>query len=200
MTEWHDDLSKAALLVWDMQYGIAMKAFNLGEIVPKIKSLIDAMHSLGLPIIYTQTTGLPYEYQSAYSIYRQRRRGIDPKKNPQNLEGSHDWQLIDEMKPEKSDLVLKKYSPSLFVGTIAEQFLRNLDIDSLILTGVSTEFGVETTARHAACLGFVPIIAEDAVGSGDRQAHSASLEAMQRMFEVKSTEGIIRVLKANSAR
>jgi|SRR5579872_5321043 len=194
MTEWDSDLSNAALLVWDMQPGIALKSFNLNEIVANIKNLIDVMHSKGRPVIFTQTTGLPYELQSKYSIYRARRRGTNPK-SPPLLEGSPEWQLMSDFEPFDQDLVIKKYSPSLFVGTAAEQFLRNKDVDCLIITGVSTEVGVETTARHASCLGFVPVIAQDAVGSGDKQLHEYSLAVMRVLFEVKTTSEISQSIK-----
>ena len=102
---------------------------------------------------------------------------------------------MEELKPDKDDLVLKKYTPSLFVGTTGEQLLRNRGVDALILTGVSTEVGVETTARHAACLGFIPIVVEDAVGGGDEQVHRYALEVMRKMFEIKTTDNIIENLK-----
>lgn len=195
MSEWQSNLSKSALIVWDMQYGICMKAFNLKEMVSNIKLLTNAMHALQRPVIYTQTTGLPYEYQSAYTTYRMRKRGVDPKTATHMIEGTHDWQLIEEMTPEKRDIVIKKYSPSLFVGTVAEPLLNNNGVDSVIITGVSTEFGVETTARHAACLGFVPVLAEDAVGGGDKEAHDSALSVMRKLFEVRTTQNILNTLK-----
>ena len=195
MDEWDKTLANSALLIWDIQYGIASKAFNLNDILGKIKSLREVAHSLGKPVIYTQTTGLPYEYQSKFSKYRLRRRGVDPRTANFMLEGSHDWQILDEIIPDTNDIVIKKYTPSLFVGTNAEQLLINSGVDSLIITGVSTENGVETTARHASCLGFIPVVAEDAVGSGDKLAHESSLIAMRRMFELRRTDEILQTFK-----
>ena len=157
------------------------------------------MRTLGRPVIYTQATGLPFEYQSKFSKYRLRRRGVDPRTAKFMLEGSHDWQIMEEVAPDSIDIVFKKYTPSLFVGTNAEQLLRNRDVDSLIITGVSTEMGVETTARHASCLGFIPIVVEDAVGSSDELMHLASLIEMRKMFEVRTTENIIDTLNKTSA-
>ncbi|MGH2638429.1 MAG: cysteine hydrolase family protein [Rhabdochlamydiaceae bacterium] len=195
MSEWNGTLANSALVVWDMQYGIAGKAFNLESMVAKITSMRGLMHSYGKPVIYTQTTGLPYEYQSKYSMYRLRRRGVDPRTTQHMIEVTGDWQIMKELVPDKNDLVLKKYTPSLFVGTTAEQILKNRGIDSLILTGVSTEMGIETTARHAACLGFIPIVVEDAVGGGDQQAHNSALDVMRKIFEVKTTESVIQMLR-----
>ena len=195
MREWQSDLSKSALIVWDMQYGICTKAFNIKEITPNIKSLVDAMHALQRPVIYSQATGLSYEYQSAFTMYRMRKRGIDPKTMTHMKEGTRDWQLIDELKPEIQDIIIKKYTPSLFVGSVAEAVLNSSEVDTVIITGVSTEIGVETTARHAACLGFVPLIAEDAVGGPDKEAHDSALSVMRKLFEVRSTQSILVTLK-----
>ena len=193
--EWDESLRNSALLVWDVQYGIAGRAFNLKDMLGKISSIKEQMHSLGRPVIYTQTTSIPFEYQSKYTKYRTRRRGMDPKIVKFNLEGSDEWQIIKEVSPDSEDIVLKKYTPSLFVGTNAEQLLHNVGVDSLIITGVSTEIGVETTARHASCLGFIPIIVQDAVGSGDENMHKAALAEMQTMFEVRTADSIIRTMK-----
>lgn len=195
MTEWDGTLANSALLIWDVQYGIASKAFNLTDLISKVKELANVMHKLKRPVIYTQTTGMPYEYQSKYTMYRTRRRGADPKVVQHMIEGTHDWQIMSELVPEKTDIVMKKYTPSFFIGTTADQLLRNKGVDSLIITGVSTEVGVETTARHASCLGYIPFIVEDAVGGGDPEAHKSALDVMRKMFEVKTTDQLITLLQ-----
>lgn len=198
MTEWDGTLSNSALVVWDVQYGIAGKAFNLESLISNVNALSQVMHDLQRPVIYTQTTGMPYEYQSKYSSYRLRRRGSDPRTTQHMIEGTHDWQIMDKLVPQKSDIVMKKYTPSLFVGTTADQLLRNRGVDTLIIAGVSTEMGVETTARHASCLGYIPLIVEDAVGGGDQDAHRFSLEVMRKLFEVKKTADVMTMLRKTS--
>ncbi len=198
MTEWDGTLSNSALVVWDVQYGIAGKAFNLDAMISNVKTLVSVMHELQRPVIYTQTTGMPYEYQSKYSMYRLRRRGSDPKTTQHMIEGTHDWQIMNQLVPQKTDIVMKKYTPSLFVGTTTDQLLRNKGVDTLLITGVSTEMGVETTARHASCLGYIPFIVEDAVGGGDPDAHRASLEVMKKLFEVKKTDDVVAMLRKTS--
>ena len=71
-------------------------------------------------------------------------------------------------------------------------------MDSLVLTGVSTEVGIETTARHAACLGFIPVVVEDAVGGGDMQTHESALCIMRKMFEVRKTAEIVQAMKTKN--
>ncbi len=188
--------SRPALIVWDMQYGMAVQSFNFKDVVSNIRFLIDGAHASHVPVIYSQYTGLPYELMNNYLIYWAMKRGMDPKR-PRLPEGSHDWQIIEELtpSPDRGDVVLKKHTASLFVGTYFEGILHNLRINSLILTGVSTEIGIETTARHASCLGFIPIIARDAVGSPSKDLHEISLRVMSGMFELETTQNIIQKLQ-----
>lgn len=183
--------SGSALIVWDMQYGIAPRAFNFDVMVGKIKDMVEAFHASGRPVIYSQHTGLPYEYLSKSMIAFIMKRGLDPRQGGFLQEGSHDWEIVKELSPAKTDLVLRKYTASFFIGTILDQVLRNRGVDTLVLAGVSTEGGIEGTARHASYLGYFPVIAEDAVGSFDQEAHEAALKFMARVFEVRTAESII---------
>jgi len=174
-----------------MQYGIAPRAFNFESIVGKIKELLEAFHAHGRPVIYSQHTGLPYEYLSKSMLAFIQKRGLDPKKGGFLQEGTRDWEIVKELSPANTDLVLRKYTGSFFIGTILDQLLKNRGIDSVVLVGVSTEGGIEGTARNASYLGYLVVIAEDAVGSFDRESHELSLKLMHRVFEVRKTELIL---------
>jgi nicotinamidase-related amidase len=187
--------SNAVLILWDMQNGIARRAFNLKEIVKNARLLVDAAHRLHVPVIYSQHTSLPYGYLSKYAEYSLKRRGIDPRSSSFMIEGSDEWNILNELAPGKDDFVLKKHTASFFIGTILEQILRSRGIESLILTGVSTEGGIEGTARHGAYLGFIPVIAQDVVGSFDQQVHERMLEIMRRTFEVETTAAILKKME-----
>ena len=187
-------LSKPALVVWDMQYGIAQRAFNLDDIIRRIRNLKDAFHGAGLPVIYSQHTGLPYEYMSPASIASFRRRGIDPKAGFMR-EGSKEWQIVEELQPAKEDFVLRKHTASFFFGTMLDQMLRNRGVETLVLTGVSTEAGIEGTARNASYLGYVPVVVEDAVGSSDKETHEKALWIMRKMFDVRTTDALLASMR-----
>jgi len=189
-------LRNAALVVWDMQNGIARRAFNFGEIVANVKLLVDAAHRSQIPVIYSQHTGLPSRYLSKYAEYSLKRRGIDRGKSSFMAEGSEEWKLVNELAPSEGDLILKKHTASFFIGTMLEQILRSSNVESLILSGVSTEGGIEGTARHGASLGFVPVIAQDAVGSFDQKVHERMLEVMRTMFEVENTAAIVKSMES----
>ncbi len=74
-----------------------------------------------------------------------------------------DPKIIDEIKPEPGDLVIRKARYSGFAGTSLESELRGLDIRHLFFTGVATNVCVDSTARDAYFAEFWPILIEDAM-------------------------------------
>ena len=189
-------LENSALIVWDMQNGIAKRAFNIAQVLANTNLLIGAAHKSRRPVIVSQHTGIPHEYLSKYGIYMAQKRGINPKAGTVMAEGSEEWKLMDGLTLDEDDRVVKKHTPSFFVGTMVEQFLRNRGVDTIILTGVSTDAGIEGTARHAAALGFLPVVVEDAVGSFDRVRHESALQLMRGMFPVRKTDEVARLLSS----
>ncbi len=187
-------LENSALIVWDMQNGIARRAFNIAEIVSNVNRLIEAAHRSRRPVVVSQHTGLPHEYLSKYGVYLARKRGTDTRAKTAMEEGSDDWKLLDELVLHEDDQVVKKHTPSFFVGTMVEQLLRNRMVDTIILAGVSTDAGIEGTARHAAALGFIPVVVEDAVGSYDKARHESALQMMRNMFPLRKTDEVVRAL------
>lgn len=184
------DYSRAVLIVWDMQYGIAPSAFNYAEVVANARRLIDSAHLAGIPAIYSQSTALPYQFQSESTAYSMRKRGIYPR-TPRMVAGTHDWEILKELRPESQDVVVQKHTPDFFVGTPVHFMLQNMQASTIILAGVATEIGIESTARAGAALGFIPVVAEDAVGGRTKEAHEASLLVMRQMFELRKTDEIV---------
>jgi nicotinamidase-related amidase len=80
-------------------------------------------------------------------------------------------ELVDELGQQPSDLVITKRYWDAFIGTNLEQQLRERNIRTIILGGISTNFGVESTARTAAALGFDVVLTEDAMSSMSEAAH-----------------------------
>ena len=173
-----------------MQYGIAARATNYDEILANIRKLIQRYHEAKAVIFYSQHTGLPSEYRSDYQRFWYKMRGLNPGV-VYMAEGTRDWEIIQEVRPTEEDVVLKKHTASFFVGTPLEQMLRARGISTLVLSGVATEVGIEGTARHAAYLGFMPVVVEDAVGSSDRTRHESSIRTMREMFSVMTTENVL---------
>ncbi len=187
------ELGSSALIVWDMQQGIAGRAFNRAEIVPRIKVLLAQYRIRGLPVVYSQHTTLPERWTNPALGRSMARRGMPPgafRLGP----GVAEWEILPELAPRPEEPVLAKTTPSFFVGTPLEQMLRFRHVETLVLTGVSTEAGIMGTARHASTLGFHPLVVEDAVGSQTPEGNEAALSVLRSLYDVEATESILRRL------
>jgi nicotinamidase-related amidase len=88
-------------------------------------------------------------------------------------------QLAAELAPMPSEAVLDKITMSAFEGTWLDIALRDCGITTVVVVGVALEIGVEPTVRHAADLGYIPIVIADARGAGDPRAGQRSLESLR---------------------
>lgn len=184
-----------ALLLWDMQVGIAGRALKLGELRESIDRLISVGRSKGVPIIWTRHVAPPPEYMTdpaVRSLLRQQGVHSLDHARPQMLENSDDVAFLDGLVPSQDDLVITKSTPSLFIGTPAELRLRALGTRTLAITGVATEHGIEFTARHAMALGYFPVVVEDAVSSFSTSGHELGLDFLRQACDVLPASEVIR--------
>lgn len=194
------DYSKSALIVYNMQKGNPGRETVFPMIVPNIKRLITAAHEKNRPVVYGQHISLPEKYQPKYYSYWLRSLGHDVGEWSRKwADGAPATDLVDELKPLQQDLVIKKHVASFFVETNAEVVLRSLGVETLILCGVGTEHGIESTARHASFLGFMPAIVEDATGTNKPAFHEPSLSMMREIFacDVQNTDYVIKRIRSD---
>jgi biuret amidohydrolase len=184
------DLRSSVLIVWDMQLGIAGRASNRNEIVPRIKVLLAHYRARKLPVVYSQHTTPPTDWTNPAMARSWSRRGV-PSGSFRLVPGMPEWEILPELAPRPEELVLSKTTPSFFVGTPLEEMLRYRHVETLVLTGVSTEAGIMGTARHASTLGFHPLVVEDAVGSMTKEGNEEALRVLRSLSDVETTEQIL---------
>lgn len=80
-----------------------------------------------------------------------------------------------ELRPAKGDIVVTKQYPSAFFGTDLAAQLKALDVDTLVIGGLTTSGCVRASALDALCHGFVPLIVEQACGDRDPRVQAANL-------------------------
>jgi nicotinamidase-related amidase len=95
------------------------------------------------------------------------------------LRESPGFPIIPELQPISSEAVFDKIAMSAFEGTPLEMALRDCGVRAVVLAGIALEIGIEPTARHAADLGLVPILASDACGHGNAEAARRSIESLK---------------------
>jgi nicotinamidase-related amidase len=86
----------------------------------------------------------------------------------------------------ENGVMLTKHTASIFIGTDFERMIRNAGITTIIFSGISTELGIESSARDALNRDFYPVIISDAVSSSDKDAHTRSIQNIERFLTVIS--------------
>jgi biuret amidohydrolase len=167
-----------ALVVYDMQVGIARQIADSEQIAARIAELVRVARNVGMRIIFTRHISAPLAVAGTAALRTamawQRKDDVAdvaeafPPDAPQT-------QLLPELGAGTNDVVLDKFAMSAFVGTPLELLLRDAGIEAFAIAGIALEVGIEPTVRHGLDLGFVPVLVTDACGSGDAAAADRSL-------------------------
>jgi nicotinamidase-related amidase len=108
-------------------------------------------------------------------------------------------QLVPEAGVEATDIVITKRQWGAFYGTELDQLLRRRHIKTIILGGIATNFGVESTARAAHDRGYELVFVEDAMTSMSAEAHEfACHNVFRTMGRVRTTGHVIDALQAGT--
>ena len=176
------DPGRMALLVYDMQVGIASQLPNGGEIVARVKGVLEAARGGGFPVFFSRHVSLPKELMGTSQLRQQmawqRVERVEDVRSPFPPDAPHS-QIVPELGPLEGEAVSDKLAMSAFSGTFLDMAMRDLGLDCFAICGIATEIGIEPTVRHAADLGYVPVIVEDACGAGDEEAGRRSLELLR---------------------
>lgn len=176
------DPGRMALVVYDMQIGILQQIKKPELVVAKVSRALEAARTAGIRTFFMRHMSLPKELMGAFS-YRMAmawQRTDDPEKvNPWFLRGSPGFEITPELTPRSSEAIFDKLTMSALEGTPLSIALRDCGITSMALVGVAMEIGIEPTARHGADLGIIPVIVEDACGSGHAEAAQRSIESLK---------------------
>lgn len=107
-----------------------------------------------------------------------------------------DWgELVPEIASLNSEIVITKRQWGAFHGTELDLQLRRRGITTILLTGIATNFGVESTAREAWSYGYSVVTVEDACTSTDGDMHKFAIEKiLPRISRVRSTDEVLAAL------
>jgi nicotinamidase-related amidase len=175
---------KPALIVIDLQKGIvdAPTVHPTRKIVERSAYLADAFRRRALPVVLVNVTG-----GAPGRTDRTRQPGII---------SSPDWaDLVDELNVQPGDHLVTKQRRSAFHDTGLDAHLRGLGVTQVVLTGISTTSGVESTARSAYDHGYHVVLATDAMTDTDPDAHANSIERIfPTLGETTTTAEILDML------
>ncbi len=104
-------------------------------------------------------------------------------------------EIVPELGPREGDHVVRKRQWGAFYGTDLDLQLRRRGIKTIVLCGISTNFGVESTARDAYERGYEQVFVEDACTARSAESHAFAIQAiLSRIGRVRSTETVINAL------
>jgi biuret amidohydrolase len=173
---------KMALLVYDMQVGIAQQLPNSTEFIQQVKTVLDAARSRQMRVFFSRHTTLPTEVagvsQLKGAMALQRVTNVADVK-PNFLPDSPPHAIVPELKPLPSEVAFDKLTMSAFVGSYLDLALRDARIEAIAIVGAVLEFGIEPTVRHGADLGYLPVLIEDACYSFSEENRARSLLNLQ---------------------
>lgn len=170
-----------ALLVYDMQMGIARQIKESESIVAKVGRALKAARDARMRIFFTRHMSLPLELMGAFQLRMAMawQRVEEPDRvKPLFLRDSPNFQIVPELTPLPSEAIFDKITMSAFEGTPLNIALRDCGVTAVAVAGIALEVGIEPTVRHAIDLGLVPLIISDACGSGDSGAARRSHDSL----------------------
>ncbi|MDE1147709.1 MAG: isochorismatase family protein [Azospirillaceae bacterium] len=175
-----------ALIVIDLQNGIVgiPTVHPIGPVVERTVALLAAFRTRGLPVVLVNVAG-----GAPGRTERLRRQETFP-------DGWTD--LIPELDRQPDDIVVTKHTWGAFASTDLEVQLKALGVTQVVVTGVATGTGVESTARQAYEAGFHVTLALDAMTDTRAAAHDYSVaNVFPKLGETGTTADILRLLERN---
>lgn len=184
--------SRTALIVIDLQKGIAGMPggapYAKPAVVANAARLLTAARAAGAQPVLVHIGGAPDGADRVHTPVDQPMRSTGPL--------PPDWsELIPELNQQPSDIVVLKRQWGAFYGTDLDLHLRRRGLTTIILCGIATEFGVESTARDAHERNYELIFAEDAMTGQTAESHlNSTTRIFPRLGRVRSTEEILAAL------
>jgi len=183
------DPSKTALLLIHWQNEIASPEGRNAQDMPqrvrekgilaRTQAVLDASRKRGMLVVFVNGVHAPgYPELGARTVPLAAMliaRGSMQK-------GTWGVEVIDELKPIDSDIVIDNYSSSGFCGTPLDLILRNHGITNLVISGIATHVAVESTTRDAFNMGYTVYTLEDCCTSTTQQIHEWSIENTLSFF------------------
>lgn len=170
---------------------------QFAPLIASLERLLTAAKQHGVPILFVRHENRT-EGMSPVWLYKRRQLGREA--TPVCLPGSWGSQLAPQLLPFDG-IEIVKHRHSAFAFTPLQALLQSMNVQYLIVTGLSTNVCVEATVRDAFTFGYLPVVPEDCVASSLPHLHAPSLETMGKYFGVVTdTDEIIAGWNAGQRR
>ena len=202
------DLKQTAILFFDIQNGYYHEASETAKarkkpMVENAVRLMKAGREARIPIFFAKGNHRADGATSAVILTDTKNNlqpwpnGIVTKHTPVAVAGKSGSEIIPELDPQPGDYFIPKYRWSAFYQTYLDLALRTAKIDTVIISGGSTDVGVAATVFAGRDLDYNMIVVRDACATGNNQrAHDVLMDLMfPRMSRVRTTHEVLQMIK-----
>ena len=184
------DKTKTAIVVIDLQKGIASREtqpYSAKTVIENTAKMLKVFRQNKMPVFLVRV---------ATSSDAKDRLNVITDTTWSGGQIPADWsELVPELGKEDSDFVITKKQWGAFYGTELDLQLRRRKIDTIVLCGIATCMGVESTARFANEYGYNQIFAEDAMSSMSKEEHEHTVNKIfPRLGLVRTTKEILEIM------
>ena len=182
--------SRTALVVIDLQRGLAAvpTVHPLRDVVSNTRRLAQAFRRAELPVVFATYSPSPDGQDRTLT-----RTEVPPRPVPEERQVV---ELMPELEPKPGDIFITKRQMNAFYGTELDLQLRRRHITGVVLTGVATSMGVDTTARAAHERSYNVTFASDAITDLDPAAHEFAMKTIfPRLGEVDTTDRLLALMR-----
>ena len=168
------------------------RIMNISGILPNVVRVMDEARKKSMRIIYVRFTSYADYSTLPDAMVQAQYERISKKAPAYTVDGTWGWDNIDEVKPGKGDIIVKKYRVDSFVGTNLELLLRSFGLKTMVIVGVGV--GILPTVSTAYNLGFFPVAPSDCICRMDpRWPDEDAIKFISRLASVRPSQDIIKV-------
>lgn len=177
-------MKNTAIVILDMTYDFVhgkLKTPRALEVIEPLKKLIAYAHKNALPVIYVSDAHLDVDRE--LEIW-----------GPHSMKGTKGAEIIRELPVVKGDYILEKRTYSGFFETGLDSLLRDLKVDSIIVTGLHANMCCRHTSADAYALGYKILVPQETTNAFSEEEYRDGLAYLKRMYqaEVQPLESFIK--------
>ncbi len=181
------DMAKTALVLIDLQNGIVgrdVKPYAATEVVERSAKLAETFRAKGGLVVYVRVDMNDFMKLPA----------DEAMQLPQNMPAAAS-EIAAAAGMQPGDVLVTKRHWGAFAGTNLEDVLRSHDIETVVLGGIATNMGVESTLRQGTGLGFAFVTVEDICSTFSAEMQSFAFTAIfPRLSQVRTTEQVLGLI------
>ena len=185
------DPAATALVLIDLQKGITGRTtapHAAADVVARAVTLADAFRARGAPVVLVRV---------AFAPDGSDRVRVPVDEPPPTMPATPEWsEIVAPLGPRPGDLLVTKHQWGAFYGTELDLQLRRRGVRTIVIGGISTNFGVESTARDAFERNYALVFVEDAMAALSAEGHAfAVTQIFPRLGLVRSSADVLAAVR-----